>query len=92
MNLNQPSVSCERMVGSAPTPVQESLSTVLDHSLEAIGVSLKNAEAMLQHVGAPTNDEKMGQAQIPGALGKSFELRTCIHRLNAKLEQLAALL
>ena len=74
-----------------PTPVHESLNQILEQTLTQVEASLKYADQMISHVGSALAEDS-NAPQVPGVLGKAFDLRTRIQRLNGKLEQLAALL
>ena len=93
MNLNQPTAQVERLSGSVPTPMpKDTLSVVLGQSHDAIRDELRYVDSMIQHVGAGVTEEGQNTPACPGALGAAMDLRSQIHRLNGKLEQLAALL
>lgn len=74
-----------------PVPIQESLNSILEQTLTQIEISLKHADQMISHVGSALSEDS-GTPQVPGVMGKAFDLRTRVQRLNGKLEQLAALL
>ena len=94
MNLNQTTAQVEPsrigQASSAPTP--DNLATVLNQSLDGIADSLRYANQMIEHVGSPIADEKQAGCPQVGVMGRAFDLRSQIQRLNLKLEQLAALL
>ena len=85
--VNTPSASAQFQ----PTPVQESLNQILEQTLSQVEASLKYADQMISHVGSALSEDS-NTPQVPGVLGKAFDLRTRVQRLNGKLEQLAALL
>lgn len=92
MNLNQPT-AVTTQCSNVPSPMpKDTLSVVLGQSHDAISESIRYADQMIQHVGGGMKDEAAQPTAGPGALGHAMNLRSQIHRLNAKLEQLAALL
>ena len=76
---------------SAPTPSQENLSAVLEHSRKSTEQAIVYTEQMLSHLGVPMKDDQAQPSQA-GVMGSAFDLRTRLCVLNGKLEQLAALL
>lgn len=79
--------------GSVPQPVptQENLQGILEQTLTEVCTSLKYADQLISHVGSAISEDQ-GQPQMPGVIGKAFEVRSKLRLLNLRLEQLAQLL
>lgn len=95
MNLQSATVENSRpsaiLSGPPTAPAQENLNEVLQHAQKGVEQSLEYVTQMLNHLGVPQKDEQGQPAQI-GVMGRAFDLRSRVSLLNARLEQLAALL
>ena len=78
---------------SIPTPprASETMQILLDQCNGLADEAIKYSEQMISHVGGPLTEDPQ-EPSLVGMLGKASDLRTKLHRLNARLTQLGGLL